>query len=68
MPRETLRLLLPIEERYHGAMPEPGPSSPPPEDDSERHGRTVIQVVNNIFFVIVVIAIALGALAFGLTR
>lgn len=43
-----------------------------PEDTEpkkkQRPFRSVIQVANNLFFIIVLIAIALGALAFGLTR
>ena len=38
----------------------------PPE--KERPFHSVIQMANNLFFIIVIIAIALGALAFGLTR
>jgi hypothetical protein len=44
----------------------PDDNSEPPE--SGQHGRSVIQVANNLFFIIVFLAIALGALAFGLTR
>ncbi|MBN9492526.1 hypothetical protein J0H33_04165 [bacterium] len=44
----------------------------PPKDEQpqkkERPFRSVIQVANNFFFIVVLVAIALGALAFGLTR
>jgi len=47
-------------------------NAPPADADTPaeppKQKPQVIQIVNNIFFVIVFIAIALAALAFGLTR
>lgn len=44
----------------------------PPDDSQppkkERPFHSIIQIANNLFFIIVLIAIALGALAIGLTR
>lgn len=48
------------------ANPAPPDDQQPPE--KERPFHSVIQIANNLFFIIVIIAIALGALAFGLTR
>lgn len=54
--------------RYHESMTNPGPRDDQETPRKERPFHSVIQIANNLFFIIVLIAIALGALAFGLTR
>ncbi len=49
-------------------MANPGPRDDQETPRKERPFHSVIQIANNLFFIIVLIAIALGALAFGLTR